>query len=165
MEPIESSETSAYINTLTPGTYPKEKKLQGITCIPFSLNTCPILLPMNFLLLPNNCVMSRDERTPRGFCAVFVHWILFSRCWAISYKKSGWLHFKILSVMQQDHSSRGFKLVLLPVVKWADWPLAEDMNNGSFIKAACKIEADNPNLSDRECNNKVPLTGYFYTEW
>ena len=29
MEPIESSETSAYINTLTPGTYPKEKKLQG----------------------------------------------------------------------------------------------------------------------------------------
>jgi len=27
MEPIESSETSAYINTLTPGTYPKEKKL------------------------------------------------------------------------------------------------------------------------------------------
>ena len=28
MEPIESSETSAYINTLTPGTYPKEKKLQ-----------------------------------------------------------------------------------------------------------------------------------------
>ena len=29
MEPIESSETSAYINTLTPGTYPKEKKLQS----------------------------------------------------------------------------------------------------------------------------------------
>ena len=29
MEPIESSETSAYINTLTPGTYPKEKKLQA----------------------------------------------------------------------------------------------------------------------------------------
>ena len=28
MEPIESSETLAYINTLTPGTYPKEKKLQ-----------------------------------------------------------------------------------------------------------------------------------------
>ena len=28
MEPIESSETSAYINTLTPRTYPKEKKLQ-----------------------------------------------------------------------------------------------------------------------------------------
>ena len=28
MEPIESSETSAYNNTLTPGTYPKEKKLQ-----------------------------------------------------------------------------------------------------------------------------------------
>ena len=28
MEPIESSETSAYINTLTPGSYPKEKKLQ-----------------------------------------------------------------------------------------------------------------------------------------
>ena len=27
MEPIESSETSAYNNTLTPGTYPKEKKL------------------------------------------------------------------------------------------------------------------------------------------
>jgi len=27
MEPIGSSETSAYINTLTPGTYPKEKKL------------------------------------------------------------------------------------------------------------------------------------------
>jgi len=26
MEPIESSETSAYSNTLTPGTYPKEKK-------------------------------------------------------------------------------------------------------------------------------------------
>ena len=24
MEPIESSETSAYINTMTPGTYPKE---------------------------------------------------------------------------------------------------------------------------------------------
>jgi len=29
MEPIESSETSAYINTLTLGTYPKEKKLQS----------------------------------------------------------------------------------------------------------------------------------------
>ena len=29
MELIESSETSAYINTLTPGTYPKEKKLQS----------------------------------------------------------------------------------------------------------------------------------------
>ena len=29
MEPIESSETSAYINTLTPGTYPKENKLQS----------------------------------------------------------------------------------------------------------------------------------------
>ena len=28
MEPIESSETSVYNNTLTPGTYPKEKKLQ-----------------------------------------------------------------------------------------------------------------------------------------
>ena len=28
MEPIESSETSAYSNTLTPGTYPKDKKLQ-----------------------------------------------------------------------------------------------------------------------------------------
>ena len=28
VEPIESSETSAYNNTLTPGTYPKEKKLQ-----------------------------------------------------------------------------------------------------------------------------------------
>jgi len=27
MEPIESSETSAHNNTLTPGTYPKEKKL------------------------------------------------------------------------------------------------------------------------------------------
>ena len=29
MEPIESSETSAYNNTLTPGTYPKEKILQS----------------------------------------------------------------------------------------------------------------------------------------
>ena len=29
MEPIESSETSAYNNTLTPGTYPKEKKLKS----------------------------------------------------------------------------------------------------------------------------------------
>ena len=29
MEPKESSETSAYINTLTPGTYPKETKLQS----------------------------------------------------------------------------------------------------------------------------------------
>ena len=29
MEPIESSETSAYNNTLAPGTYPKEKKLQS----------------------------------------------------------------------------------------------------------------------------------------
>ena len=29
MEPTESSETSAYNNTLTPGTYPKEKKLQS----------------------------------------------------------------------------------------------------------------------------------------
>jgi len=33
------------------------------------------------------------------------------------------------------------------------------MNNGWLIKVGCKIEADNPNLSDRECNNKVPLTG------
>ena len=31
-EPIESSETSAYINTLMPGTYPKEKKLQEDYC-------------------------------------------------------------------------------------------------------------------------------------
>jgi hypothetical protein len=29
MEPIEISETSAYNNTLTPGTYPKEKELQS----------------------------------------------------------------------------------------------------------------------------------------
>ena len=29
MKPIEISETSAYNNTLTPGTYPKEKKLQS----------------------------------------------------------------------------------------------------------------------------------------
>ena len=29
MEPIESSETSAYNNKLTPGTDPKEKKLQS----------------------------------------------------------------------------------------------------------------------------------------
>jgi len=29
MEPIGSSETSAYNNTLTPGTYPKERKLQS----------------------------------------------------------------------------------------------------------------------------------------
>jgi hypothetical protein len=29
MEPTESSEMSAYNNTLTPGTYPKEKKLQS----------------------------------------------------------------------------------------------------------------------------------------
>jgi len=29
MEPIESSETSAYNNTLMPGAYPKEKKLQS----------------------------------------------------------------------------------------------------------------------------------------
>jgi len=29
MELIESTETSAYNNTLTPGTYPKEKKLQS----------------------------------------------------------------------------------------------------------------------------------------
>ena len=28
--PIESSETSAYNNTLTPGTYPKEKKLHNL---------------------------------------------------------------------------------------------------------------------------------------
>jgi len=30
MEPIESSETSAYINTLTPETYPKEKKNMNV---------------------------------------------------------------------------------------------------------------------------------------
>jgi len=36
MEPIESSETSAYNNTLTPGTYPKEKKLR--TNLPFSVS-------------------------------------------------------------------------------------------------------------------------------
>ena len=34
MEPIESSETSAYNNTLTPGTYPKEKKLQPLILLP-----------------------------------------------------------------------------------------------------------------------------------
>jgi len=33
MESIESSETSAYINTLTPGTYPKEKKLQFLVLV------------------------------------------------------------------------------------------------------------------------------------
>ena len=30
---IESSETPAYINTLTPGTYPKEKKLHTDTSV------------------------------------------------------------------------------------------------------------------------------------
>ena len=34
------------------------------------------------------------------------------------------------------------------------------MSNGPFIRAACKIEADNTNLSDGECNN----TGWAYTE-
>ena len=32
------------------------------------------------------------------------------------------------------------------------------MNYGSLIKAECKIEEEIPNLSDRECNIKVPLT-------
>ena len=34
MEPIESSETSAYNNILTPGTYPKEKKLRAVKLFP-----------------------------------------------------------------------------------------------------------------------------------
>ena len=56
MEPIESSETSAYNNTLTPGTYPKEKKLQSKhgeslksrninTISPFSQGSIPALCP------------------------------------------------------------------------------------------------------------------------
>jgi hypothetical protein len=40
MEPIESSETSAYNNTLTPGTYPKEKKLQYICWFDYYFQCC-----------------------------------------------------------------------------------------------------------------------------
>ena len=45
MEPIESSETSAYINTLTPGTYPKEKKQH----VEKSWFTGPYSVPCNVL--------------------------------------------------------------------------------------------------------------------
>ena len=44
MEPTESSETSAYINTLTPGTYPKEKKLQTWKSLKFTLKYTKISL-------------------------------------------------------------------------------------------------------------------------
>ena len=48
MEPIESSETSAYINTLTPGTYPKENKLQS-QFIP--LQNVVYFITLHFLVL------------------------------------------------------------------------------------------------------------------
>ena len=63
--------------------------------------------------------MTKEVEALRGSCSLY----LFSRCRVISYSNSGWLHFKILSVLQQDHSSGGFKVVLLPVVRWVDWPL------------------------------------------
>ena len=44
MEPIESSETSAYINTLTPGTYPKEKKLQNVHSFTVNVNLASWLI-------------------------------------------------------------------------------------------------------------------------
>ena len=61
MEPIESSETSAYINTLTPGTYPKEKKLQSKhgeslksrICL-FLINSITCFSPMGHHLLGKN---------------------------------------------------------------------------------------------------------------
>ena len=81
------------------------------------------MLPLKFLLVPKQLLnvtwRKNSSRVLYGSCSLD----LCSRGWTIRYKKSGWLHFKILSVMQQDHSSGGFKVVLLPVVKWADWPL------------------------------------------
>jgi len=50
MEPIESSETSAYNNTLTPGTYPKEKKwiLCDLTKVSYYVNPDMSLSKLNF---------------------------------------------------------------------------------------------------------------------
>ena len=51
MEPIESSENSAYNNTLTPGTYPKEKKLQVRNCKhSMSIVVCFMLYSWNLYL-------------------------------------------------------------------------------------------------------------------
>ena len=72
------------------------------------------------------------SRVLYGSCSL----ALFSRCSVIRYKMSGWLHFKILSIMQQDHSSGGFKLVLLPVVRWADWPLQIWIMDRSLMQPA-----------------------------
>ena len=49
MEPTESSDTSAYNNTLTPGTYPKEKKLQVLERLFSSCRNCGTLLYPNFV--------------------------------------------------------------------------------------------------------------------
>ena len=81
MEPIESSETSAYINTLTPGTYPKVKKLQCdsnfITIYDDPYVTVCLLLRPDFLHYVENfrgtCSPDSDEVTVKcvGFlCAL-----------------------------------------------------------------------------------------------
>ena len=54
MEPIESSKTSVYNNTLTPGTYPKEKKLQSKHGE--SLKSTNFSLLLSSCISTNNCV-------------------------------------------------------------------------------------------------------------
>ena len=63
MEPIESSETSAYINTLTPGTYPKEKKLLTTNLHLMSLSSCELRTNCLTLLKGIIAVISVEEVT------------------------------------------------------------------------------------------------------
>ena len=66
MEPIESSEASAYINTLTPGTYPKEKKLQSkhgeslksriiLSCVSAYLSAMIKMIKIFLIIKPTRC--------------------------------------------------------------------------------------------------------------
>ena len=70
MEPIESSETSAYNNTLTPGTYPKEKKLQSKHGESLKSRICNSLLTLDVFLydviLRSATIGWEYERAPGG---------------------------------------------------------------------------------------------------
>ena len=86
MEPIESSETSAYINTLTPGTYPKEKKLLTTNLHLMSLSSCELRTNCLTLLKGIIAVISVEEVT------LFLP-IRFLRHWTIENPKNTlWWH-------------------------------------------------------------------------
>ena len=66
MEPIESSETSAYNNTLTPGTYPKEKKL---TLISLHSRFVLVLWAIPMWHTAAEELLLTFARTPTSFCS------------------------------------------------------------------------------------------------